>query len=193
MRSHKRCIAEANMKGNGSGLLEYMCAALEIKEKMKALYAEASEKCSDHVGSETFRMLLKLEETHLDRLRTIHADLEKGNGDFNSCRFYDFESPGKSDVIKKIAKERRAGAKVCLDDLEIIERGMALENSSIEFWEDRLRQALGTIEREFLNYMIAEERGHYIMLADLKFYYLDPEHWFMEKSRAGLDGAGVAT
>jgi hypothetical protein len=48
-------------------------------------------------------------------------------------------------------------------------------------------------EREFLNHLIAEERSHYIMLADLKFYYIDPEHWFMEKGKTDLDGAGASS
>jgi hypothetical protein len=38
--------------------------------------------------------------------------------------------------------------------------------------------------------MIKEEKEHFVLLADLKFYYTDPENWFMEKSRARLDGAG---
>jgi hypothetical protein len=37
--------------------------------------------------------------------------------------------------------------------------------------------------------MITDEREHYRTLADLKFYYTDPEAWFMEKSRVRLDGA----
>ncbi|SPJ15377.1 hypothetical protein SBDP2_310007 [Syntrophobacter sp. SbD2] len=39
------------------------------------------------------------------------------------------------------------------------------------------------------NHMLAEERSHYILLADLRFYYIDTGHWFMEKAKTGLDGA----
>ncbi|MFZ0932322.1 MAG: hypothetical protein WAN11_27230 [Syntrophobacteraceae bacterium] len=38
-----------------------------------------------------------------------------------------------------------------------------------------------------------EEGEHYKALADLRFYYVDPSNWFMEKSRSGLDGTGALT
>jgi hypothetical protein len=37
------------MKPNGSGLLEIMCTAIEIKEKMKTLYADAAGKCNGSI------------------------------------------------------------------------------------------------------------------------------------------------
>ena len=177
------------MKPNGSGLLEIMCTAIEIKEKMKTLYADAAGKCNDRVGSETFEMLRDMEEKHLERLRGIYADLAKGADDLDSCRFYDFGSLNRSKVVKKIGQQREGISKACLDDVAAIESGMELENSGIEFFSDKLKTASLPTEREFLNHMIAEERSHYIMLADLRFYYIDTGGWFMEKAKTGLDGA----
>jgi rubrerythrin len=171
-------------------LMEIMCAALEIKEKMKTLYDEAAGKCSDDVGIETFRMLHKMEQEHLDRINGIYTELAKGKVDVDSCRFYDFDTADKKEVLKRIARERRFAGKACLDDVAAIESGMELENKSINFFTDHLKPASTSIEREFLNYMIAEERSHYIILSDLRFYYVDPGHWLMEKGRTGLDGAG---
>ena len=178
------------MKANGSGLLEIMCAAIEIKEKMKTLYADAAGKCNDSVGTETFEILRDMEQKHLERLRAIYADLAKGANDLDSCMFYDFGSLNRSKVAKKIRQTGEGLSKACLDDVAAIESGMELENSSIDFFLDKLKAASAPVEREFLNNMIAEERSHYIMLADLRFYYIDTEHWFMEKAKTGLDGAG---
>jgi rubrerythrin len=181
------------MEGNKTGLKDAMCAAVDIKEKMKQLYAEAAGKCSDELGTETFRMLEKMEAEHLDRLRNIYADLVKGETGFDSCRFYDFDTVDRRAVMKRIARERKLVSKACLDDVAAIESGIELENKSIEFFSGRLKSASSSVEREFLNHMIAEERSHYILLADLKFYYIDPEHWFMEKGRTDLDGAGAVS
>lgn len=177
------------MKANGSGLLEVMCTAVEIKEKMKAFYADAAGKCGDPVGTETFEMLRDMEQKHLDRLNAIYADLAKGSGDLDACRFYDFEALGRSEVMHKLKQKREGISKACLDDVAAIESGMELENKGIDFFLDKLKEASGPLEREFLNHMIAEERSHYILLADLRFYYIDTEHWFMEKAKTGLDGA----
>ncbi len=177
------------MKANGSGLLEIMCTAVEIKEKMKAFYADAAGKCVDRVGTDTFEMLRDMEQKHLDRLNAIYADLTKGSGDLDACRFYDFEATGSSQVMEKLKQKRETVSKACLDDVAAIESGMELENKGIEFFLARLKDAGEPIEREFLNHMVAEERSHYILLADLKFYYIDTEHWLMEKAKTGLDGA----
>lgn len=180
------------MEINNTGLRNAMCAAVDMKERMKQLYAEAAGKCSDELGSETFRSLEKMEGDHLERLRQIYTDLMKGKADIDSCRFYDFQTIDRSAVIKRIARERKFVSKACLDDVAAVEGGLALENKSIEFFLGLLKTASTPVEREFLNHMIAEERSHYILLADLKFYYIDPEHWFMEKNRTGLDGAGAS-
>jgi hypothetical protein len=178
------------MKGNNTGLKDAMCAAVDMKEKMKQLYADAAGKCSDELGIETFRMLQKMEEDHLERLRGVYADLMKGESDIDSCRFYDFKTIDRTEVLRRIARERKLVSKACLNDVAAIEGGLDLENKSIEFFSGLLKKASSVVEREFLNHMIAEERSHFIVLADLKFYYVDTEHWFMEKSRTGLDGAG---
>lgn len=178
------------MKENNTALMDAMCAAVEIKEKMLALYADASGKCSDKVGTDTFEMLRDMESKHLDRLRQIYAEMQKGEAQVDSCRFYDFEALNRSEVMRRIANEKKTVSKACLDDVAAIESGLALENKSISFFTDRLKQASTSIEREFLTHMIAEERSHYILLADLRFYYVDSENWFMEKAKTGLDGAG---
>ena len=170
-------------------MLEIMCAALEIKEKMKSFYSDAAGRCGDLVGAETFRMLTDMEQKHIERLQQIYGDLSKGESNLDACRFYDIEAPDRAEVLRKLKQKRETLPEACLLDVAAIESGMELENKGAGMFEAWLKKASGPVEREFLNHMIAEERSHYILLADLKFYYLDPEAWFMEKSRAGLDGA----
>jgi rubrerythrin len=177
------------MSTEGSGLLEIMCTVVEIKEKMKSFYSEAAGNCGDQVGTQTFEMLRDTEQKHLDRLNTIYADLSKGSSDLDTCRFYDLEAPDRTEILKNLKQRRDQLSQVCMDDVAAIESGMELENRAIEFFVNRLKEAVEPTEREFLTQMIAEERSHYITLADLKFYYLDAAHWLMEKAKTGLDGA----
>ena len=72
-----------------------------------------------------------------------------------------------------------------------IDTGLHMEDTSISFFSGHLEQASDEGERKFLGRLIEEEREHYRLLADLRFYYIDPEHWFMEKNKTGLDGAGA--
>jgi len=102
---------------------------------------------------------------------------------------FDLDVPGRSELIKKLRQKSKKVSQACLDDVAAIETGMELENQAIEFFLSRQKEAAEQIERELLSQLIAEERSHYIMLSDLRFYYIDTEHWLMEKAKTGLDGA----
>lgn len=182
------------MKGNSNDkIVELMCAAIDIKDKMRNLYEGAAAKCSDDVGKSTFKMLEELEQEHLTRLEKLHAELAGGTAVFDSCRLYDFGTADRKEIMRRIRQQGTSVSNACRDDIAAIETGMDLENKSIEFFIGKLRQASTPSEREFLNYLISEERAHYITLADLKFYYIDPEHWLMELGRTELDGAGASS
>jgi rubrerythrin len=148
--------------------------------------------CPDQVGIETFRMLRDEEDQHGQRIQIIYEELKKGNLSADACRYIEIDTPDRKSILLKIAEQHGKMPKACLDDVVAIETGMQLENKSIQFFEGRLEKATDAVEREFLSRIIAEEREHYVLLADLKYYYTDPEAWFMEKSRARLDGAGGA-
>jgi len=170
--------------------LEMFCTAIEMKEKKRALYEEAMKACPDQVGIETFHMLKDAESEHLKRIQELYKELRDGKDWVATCQLHEFHSEDKQAVLRRIAEEHGKIPKACVDDVVAIETGLQLENASISFFENRLENATRDIEREFLERMIAEEREHYILLADLKYYYVDTEAWFMEKSRVRLDGAG---
>lgn len=173
--------------------LDMFCTAIEMKEKKRALYEDAMKVCPDQVGIETFRMLKEAEDEHIKRIQALYEELKVGKDWVDACQYHEFESEDKQALLRKIAEEHGKVPKACVDDVVAIETGQQLENASITFFENRLKIAEQDVERQFLESMIAEEREHYILLADLKYYYLDPESWFMEKSRARLDGAGGGT
>lgn len=173
--------------------LDMFCTALEMKERKKNLYNDAMKACPDQVGIETFRMLREAEEEHYQRIHEIYEEAKKGKVSPDACKFYDFETDDKQTVLRKIAEEHGKIPKACVDDVVAIQTGMQLENASIQFFQTALEKSEDSVEREFLENMIKEEREHFVLLADLKFYYTDPENWFMEKSRARLDGAGGVT
>ena len=170
--------------------LDMFCTAIEMKEKKRALYEEAMKACPDQVGIETFHMLRDAEIDHLKRIQELYDELRGGKDWGATCQFHEFHSEDKQAVLRKIAEEHGKIPKACVDDVVAIETGQQLENASITFFDNRLKKATRDTEREFLERMIAEEREHFILLADLKYYYIDPEAWFMEKGRARLDGAG---
>jgi rubrerythrin len=170
--------------------LEMFCTTIEMKEKKKALYEDAMKACPDQVGIETFRMLMEAEDEHLKSIQGVYEELKQGKDWVLACKFHEFESEDRQTLLRKIAEEHGKMPRACVDDVVAIETGLKLENASIQFFTNRRKEATDPVEIEFVERMITEEREHYILLADLKFYYVDPEAWFMEKGRARLDGAG---
>jgi rubrerythrin len=173
-------------------LSEMFCAALELKEKKKLLYEGAMKSCTDadSVGRETFRMLMDAEEEHSRRLQDVYEELKQGKDWEAACRYYPDQAEGVRVHFEKLAAEVAARPEACPDQVGAIDAGLEFEDASIRFFEKQLPRATEEGEREFIERMVVDEREHYRTLADLKYYYTDTEGWFMEKSRARLDGAG---
>lgn len=179
------------MKQNDS--LEIFCSALEMKERKKDLYESAMKACPDQVGKETFRMLRDAEVEGVKQLREVYEELKKGKVDPDACRLVSFEGEDKRHFLKNLAAEQETISRACSDDVAAIESGLKLEDASVKLFDEQLKAATDPSLRSLLERVISEERKHYIMLADLKFYYVDTGNWFLEKGKQGLDGAGAAT
>lgn len=171
--------------------LELFCTVIALKEKKRALYKAAAQNCPDPVGVETFSMLKTAEEEHLRRTSAIYEEVKKGKVPADACRLHEFGVEDKKALLKRIAKAHRKVPKACHDEVAAIETGLALENEAITFFTKRLEVATDPSERAFLTRLIAGDKEHHTLLADLKFYYTDPESWFLEKGKQVLDGSGA--
>jgi rubrerythrin len=186
----KNVEKEGGMAEEQAETLDMFCTAREMKERKRELYENAMNACPDQVGIETFRILRDAEADHLKRIQEVYEELKKGKVSADVCHFHSFDTEDKKVLLRRVAAERGKVPSACLDDVAAIETGIELENACIDYFEKQLKQAADPIEREFLQRMIADDREHHILLADLKFYYVDTENWFLEKGRQILDGAG---
>ena len=57
--------------------------------------------------------------------------------------------------------------KATSDELAALKTGMDMENKSLLFYLDRSGQAASSGERQFYQALVAEERGHYMLLLEL--------------------------
>ncbi len=166
---------------------QWVCTALEMEEKGKAFYERAASECSAGLGQQVFAMLRDDEIRHMERIREIEKALDQDSGLEQACRM---DSPEKDvgqafrDLASKVEKE-----KPCDSTTQSLSAAIDFELELVKFYESALQEATEELEREFLRRMINEEKGHYMLLSDMQYYYQDPEAWFMEKDRAGLDGA----
>ncbi len=165
----------------------WVCTALEMEEKGKAFYEKALAQCEKGMGKEIFTMLRDDEIRHIQRIKEIEEALDQDKDLEKACRID--EQP---DDLKKVFRDMAAKSlneKPCVSTVKALQAGIDFELALVKFYEDALKQAEEDLEKEFLRRMIAEEKGHYVLLSDLNYYYEDPEGWAMGQSHAGLDGA----
>ncbi|MBU2548594.1 MAG: ferritin family protein [Proteobacteria bacterium] len=165
-----------------------LATALEMEERGKAYYEKAALATKNEVGRGVFKMLAEYEVEHMERIKEIYSVLSGGQGWSESLVSFGLATDLGA-VFRKLAEAQREHVRAATSDVEAMSVGVRFESASVKFYEDQLSRAGDLLERRFLELMVAEERGHLNLLSDLRFYYMDPEAWFMEKERAGLDGA----
>lgn len=162
--------------------------AKEMERKGKAFYEKAIVACSNALGREIFTTLRDDEIIHLERIQRISESLAGGawNDDWVAA------GEGHADLgpfFQDLARKAGSNIKAEASDLEALDVGIGFEQQSVTFYTQELARATAPLERQFLERMIAEEKGHFTVLTDMKFYLSNPAAYFAERERAGFDGA----
>lgn len=168
---------------------QMLCTAQEMEEKGRAFYEKARATSENPLGKEIFSLLIEDEIVHLERIRKISDSLTKDQNwseDWENlhCPYQDL-----GQVFRDLTARYRRSGIAGSNDFEALTLALDFERKSVEFYESQLAQTVDPLEKAFLVQMIIEEKGHSRTLQDTQYYLSDPEGWFIEKERAGLDGA----
>jgi rubrerythrin len=169
--------------------LKMLAAALEKEESGRDFYKDASERCSNELGRELFNTLIIEEGIQIKRIKQIYESLRGGGAWTEGWRSFEGVNEALQEVIRKRINVLGPKVQNIGKDLEAVEIGLQMEQSSINFYEQELPKATEALEKEFIKKMISEEHTHYASLADLKLYLTNPQSWFTEKESPTLDGA----
>lgn len=169
--------------------LQMLSTALEMERKGRAFYEEAVSTCRNVFGREMFQMLMKEEVIHMDRILKIHESLKAGGSWSDGWKSVKADHSGLGALFQRMASSHGTKITAVTGDLDALEVGIDLEVQAISFYQQGLEKATDALEREFLEHIIAEEKGHHAALTDMRLYLTDPAAWFGEQERSGLDGA----
>jgi rubrerythrin len=168
--------------------LSMLDTALKMEEKGRKYYQEAAEKTENPVGKEVWQLLAGYEVSHMSRIREIYSAIMGDQGwRPDAAEFH--PSDDLSAMFRQVVERQAEHIRADTGDVEALETGIDFESASVKFYEEHLEKAEDPREKKFLEAMVAEERAHLDLLADMKLYYEDPESWFLEKDRVSLDGA----
>ena len=169
--------------------LQMLSEALELEKKGEAFYKQAVSTCQNDLGREIFRMLMKDEGLHMDRILKIYNSLKAGQTWSEDWKSITPDHKDLGVLFREMASAHGKSITANTSDLDALNMGIDLELRSISFYKKSLTKAQDSIERDFIEQMIGEENSHHAVLSDMKLYLADPAGWFFEHEHTGLDGA----
>ena len=168
--------------------LQMLSEALQLEKKGEEFYKQAVATCQNDLGREIFRMLMKEEGLHMDRILKIYNSLKEGQTWSEDWKSMKSDHKDLRVLFREMASEHGTKITVNTIDLDALNVGIDLEWRSIAFYKKNLTKAQDSIERDFIEQMIREENSHHAVLSDMKLYLADPTGWFFEHEHTGLDG-----
>ncbi|MBN1573377.1 MAG: ferritin family protein [Deltaproteobacteria bacterium] len=169
--------------------LKMLSTALEMEKKGISFYEQALSKCRNEVGREIYTMLRDDERVHIDRIMKIYSSLEAGSDWIEEWKGQKLSHGDLGGLFVDLTKRHGKDFTADADDIQALDVGVDFELTAVDFYLKHLERAEDPKEREFLELMVKEERSHFKILDDMRFYLTDPEAWFMEMEKSGLDGA----
>ena len=174
------------MSEKNKSFCQMLSTALEMEKKGKAFFDKAVSKCQAQQCKDIFKMLAKEEVVHMVRIKKIYDSLSSNQGWVDWRDFEVEQDLGK--LMKQLVQEHGKNIRAETSDIEALNIGIDLEEKSITYYSNHLDKSTDPLEKEFLQKLVEEERGHHLALIDMKFYLTDPSGWFREMERGGLDG-----
>jgi len=169
--------------------LKMLNTALEMEEKGIAFYEEALSKCKNEVGREIYTMLRDDEKVHIERIMKIYSSMEEGIDWIDAWKDQQLSHGDLKELFVDLTKRHGKDFTADAGDIDALGVGVDFELTAVDFYLKHLDKASDPKELEFLELMVKEERSHFKILDDMRFYLTDPAAWFMEMEKSGLDGA----
>lgn len=172
---------------NNERALKMLSTALEMEEKGMAFYKMAADSCSNEFGRSMFLSLIQDEMAHKERIQKIFGSLRDKKGWTDEWKKF---TGHKEDLVKMFYNFTEKNGKMIrpdTKDVEALDVAIDMEEKAIAFYSNYLKDASDPIEKAFTEKMVEEERSHFAILRDTKFYLTDPVGWYAEHEKSSFD------
>lgn len=149
---------------------DMLCRALDMEQKARDFYDNARGNCPSQLGRAVFDLLAEDKTRLAARLTAIHAALNQGQTWERAC-VMDEDDTGVTSVFNELAARHGGETQVCKLELDLLLKAQEVESSCLKFLEDQLRAASDPGVRAFLQRAMEEERGHFVLLSDMRLHY----------------------
>lgn len=162
--------------------------AIENERSEMAYYLEQARRSSNPVAKLLFETLAADEKEHMERIRNLH---EKLTADGSWPEDVEIEVAGTdiSTRVRQLMDQKKASADHDDDDVAALKKAAEGEEKGTIFYKELAEACKNPQEKKFFEFLSHIEREHLVSIKDSLFYLEDPEAWYEEKAKIGMDGA----
>jgi rubrerythrin len=172
------------MEADQNKTLRALQVAIQMEIDGKEFYLKASRESGNELGRKLLESLAGEEDVHRQQFEAIYQALEEKRGWPETG----YTPDGGKHLRTLFAAATSSGVKAQASELDAVKTAMDMENKTYDYYKDQSQTATYDGERDFYQALMAQERGHYLVLLDYYEYLKDPAAWFVQKEHPSLDG-----
>lgn len=165
--------------------LKALQVAIQMETDGKKFYLKASQESGNEAGRKLLESLAAEEDIHKKNFEDIYASIKNNQG-------WPDLAPAPVDNLRTVFTESleasEPGLKAKPTELAAVKTAMDMENKTYDYYKVQKESASGSVEKAFYEALMAQERGHYMVLSDYYEYLEDPAGWFVRTEHPTLDG-----
>jgi len=152
-------------------LKKYLEDALLFEEQGAQLYKKLAGEAKTELSKKLFSSLAEQEVYHIQVIKSFVAKAVIKKVEFDSLE----ESIKK--LYQSLSKEMLGKD---LSQIAGLEKALQLERDGYALYKKAAAEAKTSEDKEFFEYLMSMEDGHYEALANLYYYYTESDKWFAE-------------
>ena len=162
--------------------------AIENERSEMAYYLEQARRSSNAVAKLLFETLAADEKEHMERIRNLHDKLT-ADGSWPEDVKIEVAGTDISGRVKELMVQKKDATDHDDDDIAALEKAAQGEEKGSLFYKELAAACSNPQEKKFFEFLAQIEREHLLSIKDSLLYLQDPEAWYDENARIGLDGA----
>ncbi len=172
-------------------LADILQEAIKLEQDGERYYESAANQTLNPLARSTFTSLAEREREHAELLRS-YCDAVSAGGQCPTREEIDargYSLMATAEEIFARAKEELGETSVLPEELrDVYEEAMEMERRSIRLYEEQAEAAEIEEHAEFFRYLVAQEKGHLLLLSKGQEYLSDPESWYFDQEQWGVTG-----
>ena len=161
--------------------------AIQNEHSEMGYYLEQAKRSKNDVVKLLFETLAADEKEHMNQIRALHEELT-ARGTWPEEVAIEIKGTAIAERVDELKRDKARASAHDDDDITALKKSAEAEARGAEFYTDLAGKCDNPKEREFFRFLANIEREHFASIRDSIFYLEDPEAWFEENSRAGMDG-----